>query len=57
MRLLFADLARKHFTRDRIQKYMNWVENANKGRKARSLDERLNQYDKAEELIERCNQL
>ena len=51
MKLLFEDLAKKHFTKDRIQKYRDWVENANKARNTGSLDERLNQYDKAEELI------
>jgi len=51
MRLLFEDLAKKHFTAERIQKFKSWIENANKARKAGSLDERLNQYDKAEELI------
>jgi len=49
--LLFEDLAKKHFTKARIQKYRNWVENANEARDKGSLDERLNQYDKAEELL------
>jgi len=49
--LLFEELTRKHLTKDRIQKYSDWVESANKARNAGSLDERLNQYDKAEELI------
>lgn len=49
--LLFEELAKKHFSKQRIQKYRTWVENANKARNTRSLDERLNQYDKAEELI------
>jgi len=51
MKLLFEDLAKNHFTAERIQKFRSWIENANKARKAGSLDERLNQYDKAEELI------
>lgn len=51
MRLLFEDLAKEHFTEERIQKFKDWVENANETRNTGSLDERLNQYDKAEELI------
>ena len=51
MRLLFADLAKKHFSKDRIQKYRGWVENANKARNTGSFDRKANQYDKAEELI------
>ena len=51
MRLLFEDLAKEHFTKDRVQKYRDWVENANEARNTGSLDEKLNQYDKAEELI------
>jgi len=51
MRLLFEELAKKHFTEERIQKFKNWIGNASKARKANSLDARLNQYDKAEELI------
>jgi hypothetical protein len=51
MKLLFADLAKSHSTKARVKKYRAWVENANKARDTRSLDERLNQFDKAEELI------
>ena len=51
VRLLFEDLARKHFAKARVKKYRAWVENANEARNTGSLDERLNQYDKAEELI------
>lgn len=51
MKLLFQELAKKHFTEERIQKFKNWIGNASKARKANSLDVRLNQYDKAEELI------
>lgn len=49
--LLFEELAKKHFSKDRIQKYRTWVENANIARDKGSLDEQLNQYDKAEELL------
>jgi hypothetical protein len=48
---LFEDLAKKHFTQERIQKFKDWIENANKARNTKISDERLNQYDKAEELI------
>jgi len=51
MKLLFEDLAKKHFTKARVKKYRDWVENANKARNTGSLNEKLNQYDKAEELI------
>jgi len=51
MRLLFEELAKKHFTEGRIQKFRKWIQNANKARERNSLDARLNQYDKAEELI------
>jgi len=51
MKLLFEDLARKHFTKALVKKYRDWVENANKARNTGSLNEKLNQYDKAEELI------
>lgn len=51
VKLLFEDLARKHFTEGRVQKFKDWIENAEKARRAGSLDGRLNQYDKAEELI------
>lgn len=51
MRLLFENLAEKHFTKERIRKFKDWIENANKARGTNSLDEKANQYDKAEELI------
>ena len=51
MKLLFEDLAKKHFTKARVKKYRDWVENANEARNTASLNEKLNQYDKAEELI------
>ena len=50
MRLLFKDLTRK-ITKERLQKFEDWVENANKADNTKSLDARTNQYDKAEELI------
>ena len=31
--LLFEDIARKHFTENRIQKYRGWVENATESQK------------------------
>jgi len=51
MRLLFEEIAVKHFTKARIKKLRNWVENVNIARETGSLDEKLNQYDKAEELL------
>jgi len=50
MRLLFGDLTRK-LTKERLQKFEDWIENANKADNTKSLDARTNQYDKAEELI------
>jgi len=50
MRLLFKDLTRK-ITKERLQKFEDWIENANKADNTKSLDARTNQYDKAEELI------
>lgn len=49
--LLFEDLAKKHFTPERIKKFKDWIKNANKARNTKPSDKRLNQYDKAEELI------
>jgi len=51
MRLLFKDFAENHFTEERIQKFKNWIEKANKAREMNSLAKKTNQYDKAEELI------
>jgi len=51
LRLLFDELAEKHFTKARIKKYRTWVINANKARTKGLMDSKLNQYDKAEELI------
>ena len=51
--LLFEESAEKHFnfTKARIQKYRTWIANANIARTKGLLDSKLNQYDKAEELI------
>jgi Holliday junction resolvase len=52
MRLLFEGLTRKlRLTKERLQKFEDWIENANKADNTKSLDARTNQYDKAEELI------
>jgi len=51
VRLLLEDLAKKHFTGERVQKFKSWIENANKARKSGSIGSKDNQYDKAEELI------
>ena len=51
MKLLFENLAEKHFTKGRTRKFKNWIENADKARKTKSLGKKANQYDKAEELI------
>ena len=51
MRLLFENLAKKHFTKEGTRKFKDWIENANKARETNFLDEKANQYDKAEELI------
>jgi hypothetical protein len=52
MRLLFEDLTRRlRLTKERLQKFEDWIENANKADNTKSLDARTNQYDKAEELI------
>ena len=51
MRLLFEDLAKKHFSPARVKKLKRWIENADKARKSNNLDPYPNQYDKAEELI------
>lgn len=52
MRLLYEDIAKELLTSDRVLKYRNWVEEAEKARrKTGSLSAKENQYDKAEELI------
>jgi hypothetical protein len=51
MRLLFEDLAKKHFSPARVKKLKRWVEHADKARKSQNLNSLANQYDKAEELI------
>ena len=51
MRMLFEDIAKDHLTKERIRKYEAWLEKAGRARESRSLDNRDNQYDKAEELI------
>jgi hypothetical protein len=51
MRFIYEDIAEKALTSDRILKYKNWVEDAEKARNTDSLSARENQYDKAEELI------
>lgn len=52
LNLLFKEVADKlNFSKARIRKYRTWVENANKARAKGLIDSKLNQYDKAEELI------
>jgi hypothetical protein len=51
MRLLFEDLATRHFTPERAQKLRDWVGNACKAREEGQLEKGANQYDKAEELV------
>lgn len=51
MRLLFEDLAKRHFSRKRIRRFIDWIENANKARETKFLGKKANQYDKAEELL------
>ncbi|MDH5268113.1 MAG: hypothetical protein OEW62_10610 [Candidatus Bathyarchaeota archaeon] len=51
MRLLFENVAQKHFTEKRVQKFKDWIDSANQAKDAYSLDEKANQYDKAEELV------
>lgn len=53
LRLLYEDVAKKPnvLTHNRLLKYQGWVREAEKARKAKSLDAKGNQYDKAEELI------
>jgi hypothetical protein len=50
---LFEELAKKqfNFTDAKVKKYRNWVATANEVRAKDLLDSKLNQYDKAEELI------
>jgi len=51
MKLLFEELAWKHFhtRRDRVQKLKKWIKDANET--SDKLDKKANQYYKAEELI------
>ena len=51
VKLLFEDLAEKHFSPARLQKLQTWCKNADSARKSGNLDANANQYDKAEELI------
>lgn len=51
MSLIYEDIAKELLTPDRVVKYQKWVEEAEKARKTGSLNEKENQYDKAEELI------
>jgi hypothetical protein len=51
MRMLFEDIAKDHLSKERIRKYEAWLEKAGRAKESRSLDNRDNQYDKAEELI------
>jgi len=51
MKLLFENLAEKYFTKERIRRFKDWIENANKARETKSLGKKANQYDKAEEII------
>jgi hypothetical protein len=51
MKLLFEDLAKKHFSPARVKKLKRWVGQAEIARESHNLDSLVNQYDKAEELI------
>jgi len=51
MRLIYEDIAKKLLTSERVIKYKNWAEEAEKAKKTGSLSPKENQYDKAEELI------
>jgi len=54
MKLLFEKVAKKvNLSTERLQKYKDWIGDANKARNLKFplLDARMNQYDKAEELI------
>jgi len=56
MKLLFLKemdelIEKEEFTEERKEKYRKWVANAEAARNAGSLDETMNQYDKAEELL------
>ncbi len=53
MRLLFKEAIQTCFspTDDRLKKLTKWVENSNSARDTKNLNKKLNQYDKAEELI------
>jgi hypothetical protein len=53
MRLLFEEAIKNCFNQpeERLKKLKDWVENANSARGTKNLEAKLNQYDKAEELI------
>ena len=53
MRLLFNEAIKTCFNppEDRLKKLNTWVENSNSARDTKDLNKKLNQYDKAEELI------
>ena len=53
MRLLFEEAIQRCFDppKERMKKLKAWVENANIAEEKENLDSKLNQYDKAEELI------
>ncbi len=53
MRLLFKEAIQTCFNppEERLKKLNAWVENANSAKDVENLDAKLNQYDKAEELI------
>lgn len=56
MKLLFQEemgelIKKGKFTRERKEKYRKWVADADKARSTDPLDARMNQYDKAEELL------
>ena len=53
MRLLFKEAIQTCFnpSDDRLKKLNTWVENSNSARNTKDLNKKLNQYDKAEELI------
>ena len=53
MRLLYKEAIETCFNPpdDRLNKLNTWVENSNSARDTKDLNKKLNQYDKAEELI------
>jgi hypothetical protein len=53
MRLLYKEAIQTCFTPpdDRLKKLSTWIDNSNSARNTKDLDKKLNQYDKAEELI------